>query len=84
MNLPEITTGKIIGLIGLCFIAGFVLTTLGIRPDDFWSGIVTLVQWLLSLVKAIFADGFTYLLVGAAVVLPIYAVVYLWKAWRKK
>lgn len=84
MKLPEITTGKIIGLIGVCFIVGFVLTTFGIRPDDFWSGIVTLVQWLFDLIRAIFRDGFTYLLVGAAVVLPIYAMMYLWKAWRKR
>lgn len=84
MQFPEITTRKIIGLVGLCFIVGFVLTTLGIRPDSFWSGMVSLVQWLFDLVRSILSDGLTNLLVGAAVVLPIYAVVYLVKGWSRK
>lgn len=84
MQLPEITTRKIVGLIGLCFIVGFVLTRLGIRPDSFWSGLLSFVRWLFELARAILADGVTSLLVGAAVVLPIYAVLYLWKGWRKR
>lgn len=84
MKLPAITPGKIIGLVLLCFVVGFVLTSLGIRPDDFWYGMVTLARWAFDLVKAMVRDGLTYFLVGAAVVLPVYAVIYLWKAWRRK
>lgn len=84
MKFPEITLNKILGLLLLCFVVGFVLTSLGIQPRDFWYFIVYFVEWVFGLITSSFKDGLTYLLVGAAVVIPIYAVLYLMRAWRKK
>jgi hypothetical protein len=38
----------------------------------------------LRLVKTILTDGFKYLLMGAAVVLPIYAVMFIMRLIKKK
>lgn len=84
MQFPEITLRKILGLIITCLVVGFVMSFLGIRPATFWRWMVSLAETLYDVARSLFANGLDYLIIGAAVVVPIYAVVYLSKALRKK
>ncbi len=84
MQLPEITARKILGLIVLCLIVGFVMVKLGITPDGFWRWVVGVFEWFVDLARSILSDGLTYLLWGAAVVVPIYGIIWLTKVLKKK
>lgn len=84
MQLPVITVKKIIGLVLLCLVVGFVMRFFGIGPDSFWRWIINLGETLFETAKSILSNGLEYLLVGAAVVVPIYLIIYLSKALRRK
>jgi hypothetical protein len=84
MQVPAITAGKIIQLVILCLVVGFVMAVIGIGPDEFWHWIMRLGERALRLVKTILTDGFKYLLMGAAVVLPMYAVMFIMRLIKKK
>lgn len=84
MKLPEVTLKKIVGIVLLCLIVGFVMSKLGIAPDNFWRWMLRLGEGVINAVKALFANGLEYLLIGAAVVLPIYAIVFLAKLLRRR
>lgn len=84
MKLPEVTLKKVIGIVLLCLIVGFVMKKLGIAPDNFWRWMLRLGEGVINAVQALFANGLEYLLIGAAVVLPIYAIVFLTKLLRRR
>lgn len=84
MQMPEVTAGKIVQLVILCLVVGFIMGVFGIGPDEFWNWIIRLGERALKLIKNILTDGLDYLLVGAAVVLPIYAVIFIARLVKKK
>lgn len=84
MQMPAITAGKVMQLVILCLVVGFVMAVIGVGPDEFWHWIIRLGERALKLIKTILSDGFKYLLMGAAVVLPIYAVMLIIRVVKKK
>lgn len=84
MDLPPITFGKIVKIILLSLVVGFIMTTIGVGPDTVWQWVVDAVDALVRLVRRILTDGLEYILVGAAVVVPIYAIMYVSRLLKKK
>ena len=56
-----------------CLIVGIVLSALGVTPGNFWNSL-----WRLAGVSA-FGGVWDYILIGAAVVIPIVVARFLWQ-----
>ena len=84
MNLPPITFGKIIKIIILCLVVGFIMTVVGIGPDTVWHWVITLAEKSLELARSLLSNGLEYILVGAAVVIPVYLIIYLTRLMRDR
>ncbi|MEX1148000.1 MAG: DUF6460 domain-containing protein [Sphingomonadales bacterium] len=84
MDLPPITLSKIVKIILLCLVVGFIMTVLGIGPDSLWNWGIKVAENAFDLMRALFTNGFEYILVGAAVVIPIYLIIYLSRVMRRK
>ncbi len=84
MELPPITFGKIVKIILLSLVVGFIMTSIGVGPDTVWQWFIDGVDALLRLARHILSNGLQYILVGAAVVVPIYVIVYVSRLLKKK
>lgn len=84
MDLPPITIGKIVKIVLICLVVGFLMTVVGIGPDTVWNWVINLVEKSVDLARHILSNGLEYILVGAAVVVPIYLIIYLTRVMRKK
>jgi Domain of unknown function (DUF6460) len=80
--MPKITGSTIIKLAIACLIVGFALATLHLNPKDV---LTQLMHWAKSLAEwsvGAFGQAFSYILLGAVIVLPIWLVFYLLRAAR--
>ncbi|RMF08012.1 MAG: hypothetical protein D6763_10970 [Alphaproteobacteria bacterium] len=84
MNLPPITLGKIVKIILISLVVGFIMTTIGVGPDTVWRWVIDAVDAIVRLARHILTDGLEYILVGAAVVVPVYVIVYVTRLLRKR
>lgn len=84
MDLPPITIGKIVKIVLVCLVVGFLMTVVGIGPDTVWNWVIGLVEKSVDLARHILSNGLEYILVGAAVVVPVYLIIYLTRVMRKK
>lgn len=75
--MPKMTLSTVLKFLLLCFVVGFLLTELGISPTEFWRSAVEFGRYILHNIKSILSWGFIYILAGAAVVVPIYAIILL-------
>ena len=75
--MPQMTISNILKLLLLCLVVGFLLTKLGISPAEFWRDMVHLARYAFDNAKSLIHWGAIYILAGAAVVIPIYAIVLL-------
>lgn len=76
--------GKVIKLVLLCLVVGLAFAALGIGVEDFWRWIVETAkgagQWIAT--KGEWAVP--YILVGAGIVIPIYAIRYVYRRVRDR
>jgi hypothetical protein len=76
--------GKVISILVLCVVVGWLLSVFGITPESFWQSLVsiarTLARWALSLLE----NSWGYLLAGAAVVLPIYLIMLIYRRLKRR
>lgn len=77
-------TGKIIKLVILSLVVGLLLATVGITPADFWRGALDFGQWLWEAFLGFLDWALIYIIIGGAVVVPIYAVRRLLKSRPRK
>jgi len=82
--MRHISIGKIISLLLLCLVVGWLLSVFGITPDNFWNGMVSLVRALARWSLSVLENGWGYLLAGAAVVLPIYFAVLIYRRLKRR
>ena len=66
--------GVFIRLVLLSILIGFVLTVLGLDPRNILWSIEALIRWVFSLGFDAIESLWRYLLVGAAVVIPIWLI----------
>ncbi len=82
--MPQLSVMKIIKFILVCFLVGFILTMLGISPTDFWQSTVNLVKSAFENASSLLQWGLIYILVGAAVVVPIYIIILIQRYFSRK
>ena len=66
--------GVILRLVVLSIVVGIVMSALGIRPENLIYHLSLLVDKLRRLGFGIFESALSYFLIGAAVVIPIWAI----------
>ncbi len=74
----------IIKLIIVSFIVGWLLSLFGITPVDFWTGLVDFVTGLFETVAGFAGDALIYVVIGAAIVVPLFLVSKVMQGRNKK
>lgn len=77
--MPRITVGTVVRILILCFIVGLALAFFGVDPLTLWRDLAgwarDSVAWLFDNLGA----AFSYVVLGAIIVVPIWAIVFLFK-----
>ncbi len=73
LRLPPIRLGKIVKLALLCLVVGLVLSAIGVEPLEFWSWAGSVASGLYNWLVGVFGKLGSYVVIGAAVVIPIWA-----------
>lgn len=84
MAIPRITGGTVVKLVVVSLIVGLVLATLDIDPRNILQSLQNAVNWVIESGASIFGWAFTYILIGAVVVVPVWLALYLWRYLRGK
>ena len=79
-KLPPLRPRKIIKLLVWCLVVGLVLAAFGVEPTEFWQWAGSVVTGIWNWLVGIFGKLGSYVVIGAAIVLPIWAArrLYLW------
>jgi hypothetical protein len=79
-KLPPLRPKKIIKLAVWCLVVGLVLAAFGIEPTEFWQWAGSVVTGIWNWLVEIFGKLGSYVVIGAAIVLPIWAArrLYFW------
>ena len=75
--------GDVIRIALICLAVGFVIHTLGFGPWDFWVWVGDAVDWVGRNISTVLRRFVEYIAIGAAVVLPIMLLMYLWRRLRR-
>lgn len=73
----------VIKILLICFVVGLVLAFFGIDAVEFWKGIVQIVRDGWDRIAEIGIKIGSYILLGAAIVLPVLAVIALFRWLRR-
>lgn len=84
MTAPRVTLGTVFRVLLVCFLVGLVLSFLDVDLRNLFHDIVGLVRRLVELSADFFGWAISYVLLGAAVVLPIWAVILLVRFLRAR
>ena len=74
----------IIKIIIWSLIIGLALSLAGVTPETLLSGLGSTVQRIFSVFVDMFRWAVPYIVLGAVVVIPIWAVVFVWRLFRRK
>lgn len=74
--MPQITVGTVIKLILLSLVVGLLLNWFNVSPQDvlrdFFGNIDAVMQWSID----VFGSAASYILLGAVIVVPIWAILF--------
>jgi hypothetical protein len=73
LRLPRFRPGKIIKLVLLCLVVGLILSAIGLEPLEFWEKVGDMAVGFYDWLVRVFGKLGSYIVIGAAVVLPIWA-----------
>jgi len=82
--MPRNIGGTIIKLLVLSLIVGMLLKFLNVNPENLLSSLGGFFEWLVQISAGLIDWGLGYVLIGAAVVVPIYVVIVLLRVARGK
>ncbi len=82
--MPKITVWTVIKLAIACLLVGLVMSVLGLGPSDILGSGKRIFDWFIETFAGFVSGAGTYILLGAAVVLPIWLILYLLKAARNR
>lgn len=82
--MPNNIIPTLIKLIVACLIVGFVMSYLDLTPRQAFESMGSAAVEVFEMGSSIFEWGFTYILLGAAVVIPIWLISMGWKMLRNK
>ena len=84
MTAPRVTLGTIVRIVLVCFLVGLLLSFLDVDLRNLFDDLVGLVRRIFELSVDFFGWAISYVLLGAAVVLPIWAVILLFRFLRAR
>ena len=82
--MPKITVWTVIKLAIACLLVGLVMSVLGLGPSDILGSGKRIVDWFIETFAGFVSGAGTHILLGAAVVLPIWLILYFLKAARNR
>jgi hypothetical protein len=83
MRVP-FTLGDVIKLIVICLIVGFIVKALGFGPIEFWLAVRDMFDWMWRHAHDLVRNVAEYILIGAAVVVPILILRYVLQQARRR
>ena len=83
MRVP-FTIGDVLRVLLICLIVGFIVKALGFGPVEFWLRIRDALQWVWDHAIGLAGHAVEWIAIGAAIVLPIVAIRYAFRAIRKR
>lgn len=84
MPAPRISFRWLLKIAIWCLIVGVVLSALGVTPENFWASLWRVATDLYEWGASAFGGLWDYILIGAAVVIPIVAARLLWQFVSKR
>ena len=82
--MPKITAKTIVKLLIACLLVGWILSVLDIDPKNILASGQAAFEAMIEFGGEFFAWAATYILLGAVVVLPIWLIMYLFKAAKSR
>ena len=82
--MPKNIVSTVIKLAVVSVIVGFVMSYLGLTPRQAFEGMGEAAVEVFEMGSALFEWGLSYLLLGAAVVIPIWLIAMGWKMLRNR
>lgn len=82
--MPKNVVSTIIKLAVASVVVGFVMSYLDLTPRQAFEGMGEAAVEVFEMGSSVFEWGFSYLLLGAAVVIPIWLIAMGWKMLRNK
>jgi hypothetical protein len=83
-RLPRINGRSIVKILVASLLVGIVLAALDIDPRNLLESAQAAFEKLADMGVSFFNWAFTYILIGAVVVVPIWLITYLWRVVRNK
>ena len=83
LRLPPFRLGKIVKLLVLCLVVGLVMSAIGLEPLEFWGKVVDVAARFYGWLVGVFGKLGSYIVIGAAVVVPIWAARALYRHLRR-
>jgi hypothetical protein len=83
-SLPKINGRSIVKILVASLLVGIVLAALDIDPRNLLESAQAAFEKLADMGVSFFNWAFTYILIGAVVVVPIWLITYLWRVLRNK
>jgi hypothetical protein len=83
MRVP-FTLGDVLRVLVICLVVGFIVKALGFGPVEFWLRIRDALQWAWEHAVELSGRAVEWIAIGAAIVLPLLAIRYAWRALRKR
>ena len=84
MSSKRVTAGTVIKLALASLLVGWLLSVLGVTPQDLVARFSGLATGLWDTVRDFLGWAGAYMLLGALVVLPVWLVLYLWRRLRAR
>ena len=82
--MPRITVGTVIKLLIASLCVGLLLAFLNITPQELYRDGFARLEALFEWAVSVFGEAFSYVLLGAVVVVPIWLVIYLLQALKNR
>ncbi|MGY8961097.1 MAG: DUF6460 domain-containing protein [Alphaproteobacteria bacterium] len=83
-RLPKISGRSIVKILVASLLVGIILAALDIDPRNLLTSAQVAFEKLADMGVSFFNWAFTYILIGAVVVVPIWLITYLWRGVRNK
>ncbi|MFT6582635.1 MAG: hypothetical protein ACJAU6_003081 [Alphaproteobacteria bacterium] len=83
-RLPKISGRSIVKILVASLLVGIILAALDIDPRNLLTSAQVAFEKLADMGVSFFNWAFTYILIGAVVVVPIWLITYLWRVVRNK
>lgn len=84
MAAQRLTLGWFLKIAIWCLIVGVALSALGVTAGDFWNSLWDAAQRVYQWGVSAFGWAWDYILIGAAVVVPIVVIRYVWLSIRAR